>query len=81
LLLIIIVVTTRLLVDSTLTVRASGNGIVIGLRIVLFIFILLFRVIFIGFFEPMMSEYLRYGESLAGVQSYHPFNYGLCVFG
>ena len=80
LLLICVIVTPRLLMHTTLPIRTSSNRIIIGLRrILLFLFILLFRVIFIGFFEPMMSEYLRYCKSLAGIQSYHPLNYRLCV--
>ncbi len=79
LLLVCVIITPRLLMHSTLPIRTSSNRIIIRLSILLFIFILLFRVIFIGFFEPMMSEYLRYCESLAGIQSYHPLNYGLCV--
>ncbi len=79
LLLICVGITTWLLMHSPLPIRASGNCIVIRLRIVLFIFILLFRVIFIGFLEPMMRQYLWYSESLTRIQSYHPFNYSLCV--
>lgn len=75
---IVVSSTSRLLVNATLSIRARGYGVVIGLLILL-VLVLFLGVVFVGLFEPVMREDLRDRQSLPGIQPNHPFHYSLCV--